>query len=396
MPADLGRRHAPALAVAGLEAGVGEHDADRALEARVLLDVGQALDAVALHEAHGAGVPVGPDRLGAVALLDAQQVRGDLVQRIVPADPPELARALLAGALQREAQPVGMMVALVVAGDLGADHAGGERVALRARAPCRAGRRAAARPRARRPRGSRAGRRRGGRSSARSGCGARPGQVSARRRRRPAARNRPIARPFCTATHSARSVLTSRATRSWRRALRRRSRAVAAGPGRCSRPARRSSTRRSRASQQDQARDAERMRRMVDEAVTGAEQAPSGPRRPSTRGPRPACGAADRRLRRVVLPAAQSPSMDLIGAPVRDGAGGATIGRGDRDGPIGSPTPSAVMRVHRRRSSSCVRPRRRGPAAVSRSRRAAHRRSAGLRRLRHGSTRPSRIGELPA
>ena len=94
--------------------------------------MGQPLDAVALHQAHGAGIPVGPDRLGAVALLDPQQVRGDLVQRIVPADPPELAGALRAGALQREAQPLGVMVALLVARDLGADHAGGERVALRA------------------------------------------------------------------------------------------------------------------------------------------------------------------------------------------------------------------------------------------------------------------------
>ena len=129
---DLGRRHAPAPPVAGLEAGVGEHDADGALEARVALDVGQPLDAVALHQAHGPGIPVGPDRLGTVALLDAQQVGGDLVQRVVPGDPPEVSRALLAGALQGEAQPVGMVVALLVAGDLGADHARGERVALRA------------------------------------------------------------------------------------------------------------------------------------------------------------------------------------------------------------------------------------------------------------------------
>jgi hypothetical protein len=128
----LGRRHAPALAVPGLEAGVGEHDADRALVARVFLDVGQPLDAVALHQAHGPRVPVRPDRLGAVTPLDPQQVLGDLVERVVPGDPRELARALLALAAQGEAQPLGMVVALVVAGDLGADHAGGEGVALRA------------------------------------------------------------------------------------------------------------------------------------------------------------------------------------------------------------------------------------------------------------------------
>ena len=98
---DLGRRHAPAPPVPGLEADVGEHDADRALEARVALGVGQALDAVALHEAHRAGVPVGPDGLAPVPLLGAQEALGDLVERVLPADPLELAGALGALAAQR-------------------------------------------------------------------------------------------------------------------------------------------------------------------------------------------------------------------------------------------------------------------------------------------------------
>ena len=123
MVGDLGRRHAPALAMAGLEAGIGEQHADRALEARVALRVGQALDAVALHEAHGAGVPVGPDGLGPVPPLGVEEGFGDTVERLLPADPLELARALGAGPAHRVGQALGMVEPLVVAGDLGADHA---------------------------------------------------------------------------------------------------------------------------------------------------------------------------------------------------------------------------------------------------------------------------------
>ena len=75
--------------------------------------------------------------------------------------------------------------------------------------------------------------------------------------------------------------------------------------------------------EQDQARDAERVRRMVDEAVKGAERAPSGteavnPPAPATLKPLPgdAPGALPVGFR----------AQDLIGQPVRDGAG-AEIGR---------------------------------------------------------------------
>jgi hypothetical protein len=75
--------------------------------------------------------------------------------------------------------------------------------------------------------------------------------------------------------------------------------------------------------EQDQARDAERVRRMVEEAVKGAEQAPSGteavnPAAPATLRPLPgdAPGA---------LPVGYR-AQDLIGQPVRDGAG-AEIGK---------------------------------------------------------------------
>ncbi len=75
--------------------------------------------------------------------------------------------------------------------------------------------------------------------------------------------------------------------------------------------------------QQDQARDAERMRRMVDEAVKGAEQAPSGRELVNPTAPpilRPVGDDAA-----AVLPVGHR-AEDLIGAPVRDGAG-AEIGR---------------------------------------------------------------------
>ena len=92
--------------------------------------VAQAVDAVALHEAHGAGVVVGPDRLAAISLRRAKKRLGDLVERLVPADRREVARALGADPPQRPRQPVGMMEALGVAPDLGADHAGGIGIAL--------------------------------------------------------------------------------------------------------------------------------------------------------------------------------------------------------------------------------------------------------------------------
>ena len=85
----------------------------------------KAVDAVAHHEAHGAGVVIRPDRLGAEFALRRIEPRGDLVQRFVPRNPRELTGALRAGAAHRMHQPVGMMNALGIARDLGADDAGG-------------------------------------------------------------------------------------------------------------------------------------------------------------------------------------------------------------------------------------------------------------------------------
>jgi hypothetical protein len=75
---------------------------------------------------------------------------------------------------------------------------------------------------------------------------------------------------------------------------------------------------------QDQARDSERVRRMVDEAVKGAEQAPSGqdavnPTAPDTLRPLRADAAG------TALPVGYE-ARDLLEKPVRDGSG-ARIGQ---------------------------------------------------------------------
>src|SRR5580704_1734081 len=46
----------------------------------------QPVDAVALHQAHGAGVIVRPYRFGAVLLFGAQELLGDEIERVVPRD----------------------------------------------------------------------------------------------------------------------------------------------------------------------------------------------------------------------------------------------------------------------------------------------------------------------
>ena len=85
----IGLRHfarigAGELAGAGGKSGPGRIDADGGEEAGIFLGVAQAMDAVALHIAHGAGVKVGPDRLGAVFAFGAVEFFRDDVERIVP------------------------------------------------------------------------------------------------------------------------------------------------------------------------------------------------------------------------------------------------------------------------------------------------------------------------
>ena len=92
----LARVGAGEPAGAGDVAGPRQRRADGGVHARVALGVAQAVDAVTHHEAHGAGVVVGPHRLGAVAPLGRQHGLGGQVERVVPGDALELARALRA------------------------------------------------------------------------------------------------------------------------------------------------------------------------------------------------------------------------------------------------------------------------------------------------------------
>ena len=95
----------------------------------------QPVDAVALHQPHRAGIEIGPDRLGTVPLRGARERLGDLVERLVPGDRREgrHALALRPDPAQRLRQAIGMMLALGIARDLGADDAG--RVGIVAAAP---------------------------------------------------------------------------------------------------------------------------------------------------------------------------------------------------------------------------------------------------------------------
>src|SRR5690606_6973229 len=102
---------AAARAAGSFPAGRHQLGADRRVLTRVALGVAQPLDAVALHQAHGAGVEIGPHRLAAVALLGLEERLGDLVERLLPADLLERVAALAAraDAAQRRGQAPRMM-----------------------------------------------------------------------------------------------------------------------------------------------------------------------------------------------------------------------------------------------------------------------------------------------
>ena len=115
--------HAHLGAVGGdqrLAAGVG---ADGAVQPRRTQPVEEARGhAVALHQAHGAGVAVGQDGLR-VARGDGLQPGGDGVERLVPADGLEAAAALGAHAAQRLQHALAVIRALGIARHLGAQRA---------------------------------------------------------------------------------------------------------------------------------------------------------------------------------------------------------------------------------------------------------------------------------
>ena len=121
--AHLARIDAGNLAGAGGKADARNRRADRRIEARIFLHMSEAVDAVAHHQSHGAGIIIRPDRLRSEFAFGGIEASGDFVKRIIPADPRELARSLRPDTEHRIGQPVRMMDALGIARDLGADHA---------------------------------------------------------------------------------------------------------------------------------------------------------------------------------------------------------------------------------------------------------------------------------
>ena len=102
------------------------------MEAGIALRVREALDPVAHHETHRAGVEVWPHAFGSKFALDRQEIVRDAVERLVPTDRRKLPASLGADAAKRLSEPIRVMDALPIASDLGADDAG--RVGLVARA----------------------------------------------------------------------------------------------------------------------------------------------------------------------------------------------------------------------------------------------------------------------
>ena len=80
--------------------------------------------ALALNQPHGAGIAVGHDRFG-VSRGDRVQLRGDVVQRLVPTHRLEPPRTFGSHAPERLEQALGVVGALGVTRDLGAQHAVG-------------------------------------------------------------------------------------------------------------------------------------------------------------------------------------------------------------------------------------------------------------------------------
>ncbi len=122
------RVHAVAAAEGRLDARLARGRTQGALQLRGAQLVEEApVHRAVLQHAHGAGIA---ERQDGLRILGGErlQARGDLIQRLVPADAPEFAAALRPGALERMQQAVGRIGALGVVADLGAQRSVGERV----------------------------------------------------------------------------------------------------------------------------------------------------------------------------------------------------------------------------------------------------------------------------
>jgi hypothetical protein len=102
------------------------------METRIAFGVREALDPVAHHETHRAGVEIWPHAFGAEFPLDGQETLSNAVQRFVPTDRRELPASLGANAPKRLSEPIRVMDALPIAGDLRADDARGVGLVARA------------------------------------------------------------------------------------------------------------------------------------------------------------------------------------------------------------------------------------------------------------------------
>ncbi len=124
-PRHFARIRPPDAAHPRLPARLGEIGADGRLLPRITHGVAQTVDPVALHEPHRARVVIGPDRLRPEPPRRREEGLGHAVERLVPGDRAELARALGAGAQHGLGQAFGVVDALGIARHLGADHARG-------------------------------------------------------------------------------------------------------------------------------------------------------------------------------------------------------------------------------------------------------------------------------
>ncbi len=82
----------------------------------------ETMDHVTLHQPHGSGKMIRPNRFRSVFLFGFPEGFGNGIQRIIPADRLELARSLWANAPQGLSQPIRVVDPFPVRGNLGADH----------------------------------------------------------------------------------------------------------------------------------------------------------------------------------------------------------------------------------------------------------------------------------
>ena len=127
---DLRGRHlawirARELASAGDKARPRQGHADSRMLTRIALGVAQAMDSIAHHEAHRAGVEIRPHGVRTQALFGFQKGISDFVERGLPTDSRELPAAFRTDAPQGMQQARGVMDALGVARDFAADHTSG-------------------------------------------------------------------------------------------------------------------------------------------------------------------------------------------------------------------------------------------------------------------------------